>query len=122
MFTISRQPSEVLNGVRFCTSSVRSLFGPALTKVVAKATPQKLKYELELDSSLYICMYMTPYSFCLALIYTLCIPLFVFPSILISSTFHLLTNHHLLFNTYITVIIFLIYSSLYASVWQIAKI
>ncbi len=32
------------------------LFGPALIKVVAKATPQEFECELELDSLLYVCV------------------------------------------------------------------
>ncbi len=35
---------------------VQLLFGPALIKVVAKATPQEFEYELELDSLLYVCV------------------------------------------------------------------
>ncbi len=59
---------------------VQFLFGPALTKVVTKATPQELKFELELDSLLYVCV-CDSLCFCLTLFYTLYNPQFVSPSI-----------------------------------------
>ncbi len=78
---------------------VQFLFGPALTKVVTKATPQELKFELQLDSLLYVyvCDSMFLFDPLLHSIYpTVCFSLFID---LVTAT-----EHHLLFNSPINII------------------